>query len=91
MEFVRENPQSIERYASMLEDKFKDEVIEIYKRYIKSAANSSKNRSNYQRVCEIIKRYKKVAGKENQEKIINDLIALYRKRPAFVDELSKIK
>lgn len=90
MEFVRENPRIIEEYAGMLENKFKDEVIEIYKKYIKAAANSSSNRRAYQGVCGILKRFKKIAGKKNQEDVINELICLYRKRPAFVDELTKL-
>lgn len=91
MEFVRENPRNVEQYAEMLVDKFRDEVIEIYKKHIKSAASSSSNRKDYQGVCGILKRYKKIAGKKNQEHMINELSALYRKRPAFVDELNKIK
>ncbi|MGV8906207.1 MAG: hypothetical protein ACOH15_06395 [Acetobacterium sp.] len=65
-------------------------VIEIYKEHIKVAASFAKNRRDYQGVCGIIKRYKKMAGKQNQETIINELAAFYKKRPAFVDELSKI-
>lgn len=91
MGVVRQNPGNIEEYAGMLKDKFKDEVIEIYKKHIKAEASFSSNRSNYQRVCGVIKKFKKIAGKENQEALINELTALYRKRPAFVDELSKIK
>lgn len=89
--FVRQNPRNIEEYAHMLVDNFMDEVIEIYNKYIKSAASSSSNRKDYQGVCGMLKRYKKIAGKINQEYMINELSALYRKRPAFVDELSKIK
>lgn len=48
----------------MLQDKFKDEVIEIYKKYIKIAANSSFNRRDYKGVCAILNRYKKIAGKK---------------------------
>lgn len=66
MEFIRENPTNIEEYAHMLVGKFKDEVINIYNKYIKSSANSSLNRRDYQRVCEILKRYKKIAGEEKQ-------------------------
>ncbi len=91
MEFVRENPIKIEDYAEMLVDKFRDEVIEIYKNSIKSTASFSSNRKAYQGVCQMLKRYKKIAGKKNQEDIINELSALYKRRPAFVDELSKIK
>lgn len=91
MEFVKENPTRIEEYADKLKDKFKDEVIEVYKKYIKLAASSSSNRKDYQKVCGILKRYKKIAGEQSRKEIINELMRLYKKRPAFIDELSKIK
>ena len=91
MGYVRENPRSIESYAEILMDKFKDEVIEIYKKYIKLEASHASNRSHYKNVCAIIKKYKRIAGKQSQTPIINELIALYRKKPAFLDELSRIK
>jgi uncharacterized Zn finger protein len=91
MEYVKRNPAHIEEYAEMLVDKFKDEVIEIYQTRIKSAASYSSNRRQYKEVCGILKRYKKIAGKKNQEYMINELSTLYKKRPAFIDELSKIK
>lgn len=91
MEFLRENPNSIEEYAEMLQDKFRDEIIEIYKKHIKLSASSSSNRKQYQHVCRVVKRYGKIAGKRNQQEMINDLLSLYRKRPAFVDELNKIQ
>ena len=90
MAFVRKSPENIEEYAGMLQEKFSDEVIEIYKEHIKATASFSQNRKDYQRVCGIIKRYKKIVGKKNQETIINELTAFYKKRPAFVDELSKV-
>mgnify|MGYP001017603877 CR=1 FL=1 len=90
MEFVRENPGHIEEYARKLTDHFTDEVIEIYKKYIKSEAGSSSNRKEYQKVCGILKSYKRIVGKTNQDVLKNELIVLYKKRPAFVDELSKI-
>lgn len=64
--------------------------MEIYTKYIKSRASSSSNRKSYQDVCRILKRYKKVTDKKNQEELINELSAIYIKRPAFVDELSKL-
>jgi len=91
MAYVRENPTSIDSYAEILMDKFKDEVIEIYKKYIKLEASHASNRSHYKNVCAIIKKYKRIAGKQSQTPIINELIALYRKKPAFLDELSRIK
>lgn len=91
MEYVRNNPSTIEKHAEKLKDQFYDEVIDIYKQYIKFEAGRSTNRSHYKGVCGIIKRYKKIAGKDNAREIIIGLKSLYAKRPAFIDELSKIK
>jgi len=90
MDYIRENPQSIETYAGMLKEKFKGEVIEIYQAYIKGAAGAARNRRDYQSVGRIIKQYKKIAGQKNQDKIIQELVIFYKKKPAFVDELRKV-
>ena len=89
--YVKENPFSIQQYAEILAGKFKEEIINIYKDYIKSVSKVSSNRSNYKNVCRIISGYKKVAGKSLQEDIVKELIRTYQNRPAFRDELSKIK
>jgi hypothetical protein len=36
-------------------------------------------------------KFKKIAGKPKQVEVINELMALYGKRPAFMDELREIK
>lgn len=56
-----------------------------------SVASTSSNRRAYQGVYHKIKRYKKIAGKEKQEELINELMELYRKRPAFIEELERIR
>ena len=89
--FVRDNPSYIEDYGEKLVKPFKEDVIEIYKTLIHSAAKTSSNRRDYQGVCQIIKRYKKIAGKPKQEEVMHELMGLYKKRPAFIDELGKIK
>ena len=91
LEFVRDDPSYIEDYAEKLVNQFKEEVIEIYKSFIHSVAKTSSNRRNYQGVCHIIKKYKKIAGKLKQVELINELMDLYKKRPAFLDELEKLK
>ncbi|MDF0728258.1 hypothetical protein PY093_16455 [Cytobacillus sp. S13-E01] len=91
LEFVRDNPRYIEDYAEKLAKHVKEDVINIYKKYIKSTASSSSNRRDYQGVCHKLTRYKKIAGKREQMELIDELLALYKKRPAFIDELGKIK
>lgn len=90
MECVRKNPMMIEEYATKLSSKYHDEVSEIYINHIKEIAATASNRSQYKSLGIIIKRFKKVAGKEKQEEIIKELIDNYKRRPAMVDELSKI-
>ena len=90
IEFVRENPQMIEQYSKKLLGKYREEVISIYKKYIELRANNSYDRGMYREVCNIIKKYGKIVGLENQKEIVTKLKHLYRRKPAFIDELSKI-
>jgi hypothetical protein len=89
--FVRSNPRYIEEYANKLFNHDKEGVEEIYRGYIQAAASSSSNRKAYQTVCHILINYKKIAGKPKQVKLIDELMELHKRRPAFLDELGKIK
>ena len=90
MDYVRKNPNNIEEYAKRLLVNYKEEVIDIYKNYIKVKASYSSNRSHYKEVCGIIKRYEILAGNKNALELVKQFKVLYRKRPAFQDELGKL-
>lgn len=91
MEFVRLNPAVIEHYASVLLDHYTEEINQLYRAHIMSIAASASNRSNYRKVCEVIKRYKKLVGKEASSTLVAELKEKYPKRTAFLDELNRIK
>ncbi|WP_294392623.1 hypothetical protein [uncultured Clostridium sp.] len=91
LEYVKKNPSSIEEHAEKLKESYIEEVISIYRQFIIFEAEHASNRSNYKCVCAIIKRFKKIAGKDEAETVINELKARYMRKPAFLDELSKIK
>lgn len=91
LEYARRKPEVIENYAEMLATNYKSDVIVIYSHFIKSEAGSSSNRKAYQRVCAILNRYKEYAGKQLQQELVTELMTLYKNRPAFLDELSKVK
>jgi uncharacterized Zn finger protein len=91
MEYVRSNPTSIERYMDLLLENYEEEVIEIFGSYIRSNADLSSNRKQYKSVCKLIKTYKKISGKEKQKILIDELKEKHLRRPAFLDELSKLK
>jgi hypothetical protein len=90
LDFVRANPAYIEVYDKKLVKHFKEEIIEIYQKYIHSVARQSSNRKDYKGVCQKITRYKKLSGKPKQQELISELMVLYKKRPAFIDELGKL-
>lgn len=87
---VRENPWRIEDYSDMLLGKYREEVIEIYISYIESQASRASNRSDYKGVCGIIRNFRNISDNNKVEEIKNKLSRLYKKKSAFVDELSRI-
>ncbi|RIW31319.1 hypothetical protein D3H55_15190 [Bacillus salacetis] len=92
LEFVRNKPRYyIEQYAGKLEKEYKEDVLQIYKQYLFDQANEASNRRVYKEVCRKINRYKKIAGKEKQMEVIDALEELNKNKPAFLDELKKIK
>ncbi|MDZ5473296.1 hypothetical protein SM124_16380 [Bacillus sp. 31A1R] len=91
LEFVKNNPRLVEVYAEKLVKLYEDEVINIYKRFIETVASHASNRRDYQGVCQKIKKFKKIAGKTKQVDLVKELMGLYVKRPAFMDELGKVK
>ena len=90
MAYISENPQYIARYADLLKDSYADEVDKLYSKHIRAVAQSSSKRSAYQDVCSLIRRYKNIAGQDNAAQLVDELRVLYKRRPAFVDELSKL-
>jgi hypothetical protein len=68
-----------------------DDVVRLFREYIESEARESSDRRGYKNVCKIIKTYKKACGVIHSHKLIGELIQTYPRRPAFVDELEKIR
>lgn len=90
MDYVRANPSGIETHAERLALDYRDEVLQIYERYIDRQAEQSTDRRGYKAVCGAIKRYKKIAGAAGQAEVVSRLKAAYGRRPAFMDELAKL-
>lgn len=90
MAYVTANPSTIEEYATRLNADYHEEVERIYSNYIYNVASTSSNRKDYQRVCAMLKRYKKIADKVNYVELIHQLSVQYNRRPAFLDELAKL-
>lgn len=85
------NPDMIsELYPDLITDS-PEQVKEIFIHYIRSIAEHSSNRKEYRSVCKIIRTFNKVTDHETTVEIITELEQRYHRKPAFLDELSKIQ
>jgi hypothetical protein len=70
---------------------YKSEVADMLRQHILKSAAAASDRKMYQRVCEVIKVFRKACGSEGAIDVRDELLRLYPKRPAFADELRKVK
>ena len=89
LEVAMSHPSSITEYVDTLIGTYEKEVIEIYEVFIKEASESATDRKKYKVVCKHIKEFSKYISLEKKIVLINGLIANYKRRPAFIDELNK--
>ena len=83
-------PSAIVRYYQELLPEYEPEVYSLFAQYIYNAAEKANKRSEYQKVCEIIRQLQKAGGEREADEIIKELQLLYRSRSAFRDELKRI-
>lgn len=79
----------IGEYYAYLKEDYEEQAKEIYINYLLVEASKSSNRSHYKAVCRQLKEFQKACGYEAVTKLITQLKSTYKKRPAFLDELSK--
>lgn len=85
--YVKEDLRYIERFASLLWDRFETEVHHLYEQYIKQELMKVSHRSGYRRICAIFRRYRPFTTDEAYETLIHQLIAMYPRRRALIEEL----
>ncbi|WP_316570839.1 hypothetical protein [Neobacillus sp. YIM B06451] len=77
-------------YEHIIED-YPYEVSELFSSYIEYLSKEAGDRKKYQGVCKVIRKYKKACGSESAKLLIDHLKSQYQRRPAFLEELNKIK
>ncbi len=90
LEYVKKSPSVVESYYKHLVPEFREEVFDLFLKYIEQAAARAGNRRDYQGVCAIIRNLKKAGGKTHALEIKNKLFTKYANRPAFRDELTRV-
>lgn len=80
------------RYGESLEDKYREEMIDIYIKHYKSKAGKASCRKDYQNVISGLLSIKNLKLKDDVYNVMIDYIETnFRNRPAFQDELEYFK
>lgn len=91
LEYCKRNISQIEKLFPHIVRKHFEEVKWIFVNHIKQEAERANNRSNYRKVCAIIKKYQKACGSTSALNIIKELKETYPRRAAFIDELNRFR
>ncbi|MET3683052.1 hypothetical protein ABID56_001142 [Alkalibacillus flavidus] len=91
LSYGQASPYMITEFGPYLQDHYPEEVAVIFQDFIHQEASKATNRKDYQGVSRIIKQMQKVCGYEASLPVIEKLATDYVKRPAFIDELQKMK
>ena len=91
MNVVREDPSTVSKYIKLLMNKYGNEVLVIYRKNIQDRAVKACARNMYRDVCYMIMDYRRYEDEQNVKNLIDTLKKENKRRPAFIDELSKIE
>ncbi|MCD8508855.1 MAG: SWIM zinc finger family protein [Bacillus sp. (in: Bacteria)] len=89
LDYCKRDVSSILRLYPYLKEEHFNEVEIIFTSFIQKEASKANKRSHYQGVCSIIRKCKKAIGEESTVKLVSELMRIYSRRPAFLDELRK--
>lgn len=76
-------------YEKLKTTELKEQSQLLYEQYIRNEGKRVSNRSEYAVLCEKLRNFSTQCDAELAEKIASDFRELYRRRPAFMDELTK--
>lgn len=76
-------------YEKLKTTEFKEQSKNLYEQYIRNEGEQTTNRSEYAVLCGKLKKFSMECDPELAVKIAADFRELYRRRPAFMDELTK--
>lgn len=90
LEYCKAKASTITELYPYLEERYPDEVNNLFIEYIRKEAEAASNRKQYQSVASIIKQFRKASSLGQPTDIIDELKLKNKRRPAFIDELEKV-
>lgn len=91
LEYAKREYGTIMHLYPSLKEAYPEDVNELMISHILSEAEKASDRKKYRQVCKYIKEYKKAFGAQFSDGLIEELKRKNIRRPAFVDEMGKIK
>ncbi len=91
LEILKKNPFYVESYQKHFLKTHPEEIYSLHMVNIREEARKSDNRKRYKSVCQSIRKLMKIGGIEEGKVLINEFKKNFYRRPAFLDELSKLK
>ena len=76
-------------YDKLKTTEFEEQSKNFYEQYIQNEGAQASNRCEYADICEKLKIFSKKCDARLAKQIASDFRELYRRKPAFMDELSK--
>ncbi|MEG0388428.1 MAG: hypothetical protein RR582_08870 [Niameybacter sp.] len=90
IDIVRKEPDTIPKYIKLLMNTHSEEVLVLYRSNIENRAEKACARNLYRDVCYMIVDYRRFENEQSVKALIEKLKNEYKRRPAFIDELSRI-
>lgn len=91
LEQVKKNKSYITEYGKQLAAKYPEETYKIFEEYIYDQASQAKDRRTYRQVCSHLKSLAEAGAKNRARAIITRFNELYLRRPAMLEELSRLE
>ncbi len=82
---------AIFRYGAKIAEEYPEEVSMIYRAKIEEMAEQAGDRKSYQEICRHLKELVKFGGTDSLRGMIADFRLRYKRRPAFMEELTKVE
>ncbi len=91
LEEVKKGGSAIFQYGKKLARHYPRVIYELYRGEIIKAAKESSNRSEYGKLCGLIRELHQAGGSDEALALADQFILEYKRRPAMLDELAKLK
>lgn len=92
MEYLRKNPSAynIDDSPQEVKDLYRNEIIQLYSTSVRKFLQCASDRNSYREGAGLLRNLIKYGGRPEADKIIIEQKSRTPRRPALIDELSKL-